>query len=77
MPQEPEVLLRDLYPNLSDRELEDAAANLRRYLAVLLRMTNRLHFKGETIHNVGLTNPENSCTIPAKRSSQTAREQCH
>lgn len=74
MNQEPEVALRGLYPNLSVRELEDATTNLRRYLAVLLRIAERLHAEGRTIHNAGLTDPENSYTIPRERSNQESNQ---
>lgn len=77
MNQEPEVALRGLYPNLSAIELEDAAANLRRYLDVLVRIAERLHSEGRTIHNAGLTDPENSYTIPRERSNQVSNQQRH
>jgi hypothetical protein len=34
--------LRDLYPNLTDAELQQAEENLERYLAVVLRIHERL-----------------------------------
>jgi hypothetical protein len=72
-----EVTARDLYPNLSDRQLEDAEDNLRQYLAVILRIAERLHAQGQSIHNARLTESENSYTIPHERSNQRSIQQQH
>jgi hypothetical protein len=39
---EREITLRELYPNLSDVQLEEADENLRQYVALVLRVLERL-----------------------------------
>lgn len=47
------IAINDLYPNFSAEELEEAEANLRRYLAVLVRMAERLAAEGRSINDLG------------------------
>jgi len=46
------VTISDLYPDFTKEELEEAEANLRRYLAVLLRMSERLANEGRSINDL-------------------------
>lgn len=46
------INISDLYPEFSKQELEEAEANLRRYLAVLLRMSERLADEGRSINDL-------------------------
>lgn len=43
------ITLADLYPDLTKEARDEADANLRRYLAVLLRMSDRLVGEGRSI----------------------------
>jgi hypothetical protein len=49
MPDPDPITIRDLYPDFRDAELEEAEANLRRYLTVLIRMAERLHAEGRSL----------------------------
>ena len=42
------ITIRDLYPHLSEEELAVAEANLRRYVAVLVRIYDRLKAEGKS-----------------------------
>jgi hypothetical protein len=69
MPDDLPVTIRDLYPDFTDQELEQAEANLRRYLAVLVRMAERLAAEGRSINDLGdLTDSPTRSTISNERS---------
>jgi len=42
MDKKPAPTIRDLYPNLSDHELAEAEENIERYLALVLRIYERI-----------------------------------
>ena len=42
MDSNPTLTIRDLYPHLTEKELEDAKDNLDRYLALVLRIFERM-----------------------------------
>lgn len=44
--------IANLYPEFTKKELEEAEANLRRYLAVLLRISDRLAKDGRSINDL-------------------------
>ena len=46
------IAITDLYPNFTKEELEEAEVNLRRYLAVLLRTSERLERDGRSINGL-------------------------
>ena len=46
------ITISDLYPDFTKQELDEADANLRRYLAVLLRMSERLAENGGSINDL-------------------------
>jgi hypothetical protein len=46
------VAISDLYPEFTKQQHEDAETNLRRYLAVLLRMSDRLAAEGRSINDL-------------------------
>ena len=46
------IAISDLYPEFSKQELDEAETNLRRYLAVLLRMSDRLASEGRSIDDL-------------------------
>jgi hypothetical protein len=52
MKHEYPITIADLYPELSREQQEEAGANLRQYLAVLLRMTERLECEGKSINDL-------------------------
>jgi hypothetical protein len=41
----PKKTTRDLYPNLTSEQAEEAEENIRRYLSVVLRIYERLHLR--------------------------------
>jgi hypothetical protein len=47
MQEDKPITIRDLYPHLSEGELAVAEANLRRYLAVIMRIYDRLQAEGK------------------------------
>lgn len=49
MKNDERITIADLYPELPEGEQEEAAANLRQYLTVLLRMAERLQRDGRSI----------------------------
>jgi hypothetical protein len=46
----PKKTTRDLYPNLTSEQAEEAEENIRRYLSVILRIYERLHFRQRVHH---------------------------
>jgi hypothetical protein len=56
--------LRDLYPHFSAQQLEEAEANLERYLAVMMRIAERLRGDGYDLTEPNLTSPEMNASIP-------------
>lgn len=46
------ITIAGLYPEFTKQERDEAEANLRRYLAVLLRMNERLASEGRSINDV-------------------------
>jgi hypothetical protein len=45
MEKNPTPTIRDLYPHFSESELAEAEDNLERYLALVLRMVERMEFE--------------------------------
>lgn len=45
MAENPNPILRDIYPDLTDEELNEAEANLDRYLALVLRIFDHLQLQ--------------------------------
>jgi hypothetical protein len=52
MQDEKQIGIADLYPDFTKAELEEAEANLRRYMAVLVRMSQRLSSEGRSINDL-------------------------
>lgn len=48
MEQDKFITIRDLYPHMSAEELAVAEANLRRYVAVVVRIYERLKAEGKS-----------------------------
>jgi hypothetical protein len=46
------ITIADLYPDFTKEERDAAEANLRSYLAVLLRMSDRLASEGRSINDL-------------------------
>jgi hypothetical protein len=46
------IIICDLYPDFTREEQEQAETNLRRYLASLLRMAERLESEGRSINDL-------------------------
>jgi aryl carrier-like protein len=58
------ITLRILYPHFTDEQLEEAEANLERYLAVMMRIAERLRSEGYDLTAPDLTAPPMNATIP-------------
>jgi hypothetical protein len=64
--------LRKLYPSLTEVQLEQASANLRRYVTVCLHIYERLLADPDALARFkALTDQEPSSTIETKRSIPT------
>ncbi len=63
MDQQP-VTLRDLYPQFTAEQLEEAEANLERYLAVMARLVERLRVEGHDLAASDLTSSDMEASIP-------------
>lgn len=46
------ITISDLYPDFTEEQREEAEANLRRYLEVLIRMAERLRAEGRSINEL-------------------------
>ena len=64
MKQHQPITLRDLYPDYSDEQLEEAEANLERYLAVMMRIAERLRSEGYDLAAPDLTRSQTNASIP-------------
>ena len=65
------ITISDLYPDLSPEKLQEAEANLRRYVQIIWRIRQRLKAEGKTwpcFPRDLTTHPECS-TIPTERSN--------
>jgi hypothetical protein len=73
MQEDKPITIRDLYPHLSEGELAVAEANLRRYLAVIMRIYDRLQAEGKPwpkpIDHADLTLSGDDSIIPDERSN--------
>ena len=56
--------LRDLYPHLTAAQLEEAEANLERFLGVMMRIAERLRNDGFDLSAPDLTAPATEASIP-------------
>jgi hypothetical protein len=52
MQDQTRIAISGIYPEFTKQELDEAEANLRRYLAVLLRMSDRLASEGRSINDL-------------------------
>jgi hypothetical protein len=71
MPKDQPITIRDLYSHMSAAELAVAEANLKRYVALLVRIHDRLKAEGKSWPDspVNLTASEMHRTIPGERSN--------
>ncbi len=70
MTHEAKVTIRNLYPDLSEAELQEAEANLRQYVRVLIRMAERLQTEGRSIADLAdLTFSPNMPNVQNERSN--------
>lgn len=62
------ITIRDLYPHMSEADLAVAEANLKRYVALIVMISDRLKAQGKSWPDppVNLTVSEMDRTIPAK-----------
>jgi len=70
------ITIRDLYPHMTDEELAVAEANLERYVALIVRMHDRLKSEGKmwpAEESADLTVYGSDSTIPSERSIPPAR----
>jgi hypothetical protein len=63
MDQKP-AALSDLYPHFTEEQLQEAEANLEQYLAVVVRIAERLRGEGYDLTAENLTAPERNASIP-------------
>ncbi len=70
------ITIRDLYPDMTEPQLQEAEANLRRYIAIIWRIYERLKAEGRPWPGLpargpagDLTVPPGSSTIPTERSN--------
>ena len=64
------ITIRELYPNMTDDELAVAEANLKRYVAAIVRIYDRLTAEGKSWPSpLDLTTYEKDPTIPGERSN--------
>jgi hypothetical protein len=67
--------LRDLYPHFTEEQIQEAEANLEQYLAVMVRIAERLRGEGCVLTVENLTAPERNASIPdAKVASPPGNE---
>lgn len=64
--------LRELYPDSSDEQLEEAEATLERFLAVMQRIAERLKDGGCDLSGPDLTASETEASIPAAKVESTS-----
>ncbi len=69
------ISLRQLYPHLTDEQLETAEANLRRYIAVMVRIYERVRAEqgpeaARRLAYGDLTDSGSSPNIPNERSNK-------
>lgn len=48
MPKDQPITIQDLYPHMSEAELAVAESNLKRYVALLVRIHDRLEAEGKS-----------------------------
>ena len=65
------ITISDLYPDMSPEKLQEAEANLRRYVQILLRIHQRLNAEGKTWPRFpgDLTTRQGSSNILTERSN--------
>jgi len=73
MPDERPITIKQLYPELSEEELRVAEDNVRRYVAIIWRIYERLKAEGKQWPGIdsedfNLTDSSGSLTIPNQRS---------
>lgn len=69
MSNDPSITIRDLYPHLTEVQLAAAEDNIRRYLAVVIRVAERLEAEGRTLTDLDLTASRTSANVPNERSN--------
>jgi hypothetical protein len=68
MNTEPPITIRDLYPDFTEEQLQEAEANLERYLRVIIRIAERLEAEGYTPADLDLTARDAEGTLSVERS---------
>lgn len=56
--------LKTLYPHFTESQLEEAEANLERFLAVMARLVERLRIEGYDLTTGDLTDSSTEASIP-------------
>jgi len=75
MGQNRTITIQDLYPHMSEAELVVAEANLKRYVALIVRIHDRLQAEGKSWPDppVNLTASGMHHTIPGERSNSLTK----
>lgn len=72
MPHSRSITIADLYPDMNEQQLAEAEANLKRFVAVIVRIYDRLTAEGkgwpEPPTPAELTDFGDGFTIPSERS---------
>jgi len=63
------ITIRDLYPHLTKAQLAEAEVNIRRYLAAVIRIAERLETEGHTVAHLNLTASRTRANVPDERSN--------
>jgi hypothetical protein len=76
MDQESNITLRDLYPAFTEEQLAEAEATFRRYIAVMVRIHERVRAEqgpdaATRLANGDLTGLRGSANVPVERSNLT------
>jgi hypothetical protein len=74
MEQHQTTTLRELYPHFTDDQLEEAEANLERYLAVMMRIAERLRSDGYDLASTDLTHSQTNASIPDVKVEQPTQD---
>jgi hypothetical protein len=76
MKQESDITIRDLYPAFTEDQLAEAEATFLRYVAVMVRIYERVRAEqgpeaALRLANSDLTTPQGSANVPIERSNPT------
>ena len=79
MDREQQITMREVYPTFSDEQLADAETTFRRYVAVMVRIYERVRAEqgpdaATRLANGDLTVSHGSANVPVERSNPTTTQ---